>query len=68
MKTNETCKECGELRFINYTCDSCGETILIPDLSLTIIDTEYDFCSIECLKKFINKDKTTKDKRFEYGI
>jgi hypothetical protein len=43
-------------------CDTCGRDLdfqLKSDrIRLTILDTDYDFCSLECLLDFINAEST----------
>ena len=54
MKKFIDCKECHQGRFSHYECDQCGKHSYFPEPCLTLDgETLYNFCSIECLRKFV---------------
>ena len=47
-------------------CDTCGRALELQiksdRIKLTLVDTQYDFCSMECLVSFINAELTKESK------
>ena len=55
MKEKCMCNICLQQTGYYITCDTCngvGE-IKNPFIEVKILDTNYDFCSLQCLLKFI---------------
>lgn len=64
MKKEIMCEECLRSKYTETICDTCGNLITsygykicslgeIRNIILSIEETSYDFCSYQCLLKFI---------------
>jgi len=74
MKKEINCKECDSFLSEETICDTCGKQLSIDGqliyeignvtlINLKLNSTEYDFCSYQCLLKFIVKElKKEKEK------
>jgi hypothetical protein len=64
MRIENSCKECMHIINEETICDNCGKQLSnngyifreigeIPPIELDLCNTKYDFCSYQCLLKFI---------------
>ena len=63
MKDPVKCQHCGSIMDTFYTCDTCGEDLLMKHHGIPITvefsygheldGTEYHFCCYQCLLKFV---------------
>jgi hypothetical protein len=53
MKKTKRCKGCGNKKYEEILCDTCVRILPYPIILLIIRDTDYDFCELKCLLKFV---------------